>query len=180
MTLGSFAPQATDAHFRAIFDHAPIGMALVGATGEILEANPQLAALIGVSPRTGTPGSLSDLTHPADRAHCETMLAALQRGERPSLQTELRILHADGSYGWSRLTLSVAVRVGGNAEQLLAMIEDLSEVRQLANALDESVQELHAINTQSRRLPSAGRERVPLGVVPPGSATARLPIVASS
>ena len=60
------ARAAADARFRAVFEHAPTGMALATPDGRLLEVNAALARLLGLSRDAPRELTLDGLTHPDD------------------------------------------------------------------------------------------------------------------
>lgn len=88
------------AYFDAAFDHAPIGMAILGADGRYVRVNDALCAMLGRSRATLMGERDNELTHPDDRARDVELAWRILRGELDSVQLEKRFLRPDGSVVW--------------------------------------------------------------------------------
>jgi PAS domain-containing protein len=74
--------------FRCLFDHAPIGMALVSAEGRFLKVNRALCRLIGYPETSLLRTCFQDLTHPDDLDSDVRLAAELLAGRRASYQLD--------------------------------------------------------------------------------------------
>jgi PAS domain S-box-containing protein len=115
------ARAAADARFRAVFEHAPTGMALATPDGRLLDVNAALARMLGLTRGAPLDLGLDDLTHPHDLLDGPRSLvpdagdAAVQRIERRLVAADGRVLHAV-------LTISV-IREGAAPRQLVVQVE---------------------------------------------------------
>jgi two-component system cell cycle sensor histidine kinase/response regulator CckA len=75
--------------FQRFFEDAPIGIALVDANGNVLEANDMMAAMIGRPLEETVKLTLADLLAPADQVRISTVLAA--GGTVPDHPIEVRL-----------------------------------------------------------------------------------------
>lgn len=116
-----------ESRFRAAFHQAAVGMMKLSHDGRVLEANQALATILGHPLPALRRLSLCDLLHPGDLS-CDgggiDWPRQLQAGER-------RFRRADGSTLWGRWSAS-AVRVGESRLGVLAIVEDVSQARALA------------------------------------------------
>jgi PAS domain S-box-containing protein len=110
-----------DARFRAVFEHAPTGMALVTPDGRLLEVNAALTRLLGLVDRPAGAVTLDQLTHPDDLLHGPASF--VPAGDRAPLRLERRLVAADGRVVPAVLTIS-AIREAGAARQLVVQIEE--------------------------------------------------------
>jgi PAS domain S-box-containing protein len=125
-----------EAPFRLAFDHAPIGMALVGLDFRLHKVNRALCAALGYDEYELLSRSLVDLTHPDDR---DVALAErLFRGEIPRYRLEKRFLTRDGRVVWLDLTVVVVGGPRGEARYGLAMVENTTDRRQAEAGLRTS------------------------------------------
>jgi diguanylate cyclase (GGDEF)-like protein/PAS domain S-box-containing protein len=88
------------AYFDVAFDHAPIGMALLGADGRYVRVNDALCAMLGRARATLMGERDNEITHPDDRARDVELAWRILRGELDSAQLEKRFLRPDGSIVW--------------------------------------------------------------------------------
>jgi diguanylate cyclase (GGDEF)-like protein/PAS domain S-box-containing protein len=87
-------------YFDAAFDHAPIGMAILGADGRYARVNDALCAMLGRGSEELVGERDNELTHPDDRAHDVEIAWKILRGELDSVQLEKRFVRPDGSDVW--------------------------------------------------------------------------------
>lgn len=117
----------TRERFNAVFNHAPIGMALVSTTGEFLLVNEALCEIVGYSEKRLLEVSFQGITHPhdleADLAYVEQTLA----GERSTYQMEKRYLHADGHIVWVLLSVSLVRDADSKPLYFVSQIMDINE-----------------------------------------------------
>ena len=89
-----------DSYFDAAFDHAPIGMAILGADGRYVRVNDALCSMLQRSRATLLGMRDNELTHPGDRARDVELAWKILRGELDSVQLEKRFVRPDGSVVW--------------------------------------------------------------------------------
>ena len=115
------------------FSHAPLGMAVVDVSGQIVIANDALCRITGHATADLTEHTIADLIAAEDRAleaeHRERLIA----GELTSYEVSVRLSRADGSPVWVALTAST----DGTAtpETLIYQLQDISERRELEGRL---------------------------------------------
>ncbi|MFF0458611.1 diguanylate cyclase domain-containing protein [Nocardia africana] len=122
--------------FRLVFDHASIAIALGDTNGVLLEANPHLAAMIGV-PATELRGiSVYDFAHPGDSCDIKKLVyEKLVPNQQGTVRIERRLLRADGSVGWATFAITYVKGAGGQPDYLLAIGEDVTERHKLQEQL---------------------------------------------
>ena len=113
------ARAAADARFRAVFEHAPTGMALATPEGRLLEVNAALARLLGLSRDAPRDLTLDGLTHPDDLLDAPASL--VPSGDEVT-RLERRLLAADGRIVPATLTISV-IREDAAPGQLVVQVE---------------------------------------------------------
>lgn len=138
-------PMLDHARFRAAFEHAPTGMALlsVGRDGHrttIVEVNAALCRMAG-APREELVGmDPAQLAHPDDRETDFDQVARLFAGGLPAFSLERRFVRADGSVLWTQLHVSM-IRSGGRLpSHLVVQVQEITYERRLA-ALVEHTQD---------------------------------------
>lgn len=112
--------------YRTIFDHAPLGIAVVEPGGRLAEVNQALEAMFGFPAGELARLGFTELTHPADRAEDREAARRLLKGEAESYSRENRYLRRDGSIFWGRITASVVPGDGENRFTVV-MIEDIND-----------------------------------------------------
>nr|WP_265737647.1 GGDEF domain-containing phosphodiesterase [Peterkaempfera bronchialis] len=163
------ALQASESRFRAAFADAGIGMALVDADDCIIEANPALAAMVGLDVSELVRMHIHRFIDPEESAR--RLYRELVAGKRDRLRIEKRLKHRDGGTVWTNITVSLIRDGDGNPLYTLAMVEDVTEQRRLGDRLH--YQSLHDPLT---RLPNRSYffERLAAACEAPASARRRV------
>lgn len=116
--------------FEATFLHAPVGIAHVGMDGGFLQVNPRFCEISGHDADTLIRTGFQQITHPDDLDTDQLLLARLHAGDFPRYTLEKRYIRADGTIIWINLTVAMVRDAAGQPEFYVAVIEDLSELRQ--------------------------------------------------
>lgn len=119
----------SEQRFHLAFDHAAIGMALVGVDGRLLQVNGAAAAMLGVDGAAASGLTLREVCHPDDWPALDVQLARLEAGEMPSFQAELRIVPPAGAVMWTLLSVSVVRNVNGVALYHIVQAQDVTARR---------------------------------------------------
>ncbi|MGC9524799.1 MAG: PAS domain S-box protein [Limnospira sp.] len=130
------------ARFRAMFDAAAIGIALVDDTGHPFTTNRALQNFLGYSAEELGKMTFADFTHPADRSVDRQLYQELISGERNVYQLEKRYIRKDRRQVWGYLTVSrVRARDGllpaDNPNFAIGMVEDIQERKQAETELEQ-------------------------------------------
>ncbi len=133
--------QTTPDGFRAVFEQADIGMALVDpASGQLLTVNDQLCAILGRTREELLGLGWSDLTPAEDIAGIHAFLAPILTGAARTLTRELRYRHPSGELGWGRLRVTCLDAPA--PPRLLGMFDDITAPRAALEALRASEERL--------------------------------------
>ncbi len=118
----------SEARFKTIFMKSPIGISLSDSlTGEILQANPRYAEIIGRSLEETLTMNWMDITHPEDILIDQEKNSLLLQGIIPSYQMEKRYIHSDGSIIWVNMTIVPLSEELYDHPHNLCMIEDITD-----------------------------------------------------
>lgn len=147
--------------FRAAFDDAPIGSAIVNLDGRWIQVNDALCAMLGYPAEQLATLTFQDITHPddldADLSNVETLL----RGDASHYKMQKRYLLHDGTAVTCLLSVTLIRDECGNPQHFMAQIQDLSEQiatdRALAAERDLAQVRLAAIGDGVVRTDSSGR-----------------------
>ena len=142
------ALRESEARFRAVFDRAAIGMALVNAEGQLMESNPALQEMLGYGDEELRGMHFADLTHPEDVAPDAERFGELVAGNIDRFHLEKRFVRKDGSLMWGWLTSSSVPGTGG-AWFMVGMVEDVTERKVAERALMESEERYRAVVERS-------------------------------
>ncbi len=128
---------ASQARFRAAFDHAPIGMVVIDIDLTINRLNESLIAMFAGREEDLLGRRFTDLAHPDDRPMVEQIITQNAQGESPTMDFEVRLARGDGSIIWTRMS-AVTIHVIGAPNYVIAQIEDITERREIARTLEHN------------------------------------------
>ena len=143
----------SEERFRSAFDHAAIGMALVGLDGRWLQVNGSLCRLLGLSRDELLRKTAQDVTHPDDLEADRALVRRLLAGTMPTYQLEKRYFDRDGNVVWVLSSVSLVRTADGSPSYFINQIEDISERRQAEADRDRLRDELH----HAHKLEAIGR-----------------------
>lgn len=129
--------QRSDEQFRAAFEYASIGMALVGIDGQWLRVNKALTRILGYTEDELLTRSFQDITHPDDLEADLEHSAQLLRGEIASYDMEKRYIHKDGRIVWALLSVSLVRHDFGQPLNFISQIQDITDRKQLEEKLNK-------------------------------------------
>ena len=138
----------SEAQFRAVLDHAPIGMALVSLEGRFTRVNAALCKIVGYNTDEMIHLTFQQITVAED---LNLDLENLQRvidGCINAYKMEKRYIRKDDSVVWIQLTVSGLRDADGTLLQFIAQIEDIQERKQNEAQL-EQLQQRHALALKS-------------------------------
>ncbi|MCO1659265.1 putative bifunctional diguanylate cyclase/phosphodiesterase [Pseudonocardia humida] len=128
----------TDRGLRAAYEQTAVGCGVAELDGVLVDLNPALARMFGLTDELAEPRPLSDFVHPDDLADLVDRLQRLMREESEVLRIELRLLRYDGGAFWAHVTASRVLDGAGRPSYLLIVVEDVSERHRLRSRLEEA------------------------------------------
>ncbi len=132
------ALRESEARFRAIFEQANVGIALVAQNGRPLSFNPGFCAFVGYSEKELLQMTIAEVTHPEDLAREQELTRKLIAAEIRDYTIEKRYLRKDGSVVWGSMTATLVRSASGEAMYTLAIIQAIEERKQAEEQLRES------------------------------------------
>ena len=139
------------ANFRALFEKAPIGMAIVDSTsGRFLEVNPRLGEILGYGSGELLGTTFKALTDPEQAARDEVSVAELAAGLVTEIQKEKPYRHRSGRTVWGRLKMVAMPESPAYPRRHFSLVEDITEAHLAREALEESEARFRAIIEHSR------------------------------
>jgi len=132
------ALRESEERFRSAFDHAAIGMVVVGLDGKPLQLNRAFCEMLGYEPAELETRTMDTLVHPADVARARSEIGRLLRGEVRVFQMEMRHFHKEGHVVWCLCSCSLTSPVLGRPIHIIAQLQDISERKAAADALRTS------------------------------------------
>lgn len=134
----------SEARFRAIFDQAAVGVALIeSATGRFLKINQKFCDIVGLSREDMAATTFMTITHPDDlQTILDNMRKLLDGGVR-SFSLEQRYRHKNGSSVWVNLTVSAMQELDEPSKYHIAVVEDITQRQQAEIEVRQGLEKLH-------------------------------------
>jgi|GEM_PF-6848534 len=122
------ALRESERRMRAIFDNAPIGIALIDSlTGHFIEANARYAEIVGISLDNLTSTDWMKITHPDDVQKDFENMALLISGKIKGFQMDKRYINPNDSVIWVSLSVAGLSSGSSGCSQHLAIIDNITE-----------------------------------------------------
>ncbi len=125
----------SETRFRAIFENAGIGMALLYPDGVLVESNPALEQLLGYTAAEFRKMHFRDFTHPDDLTRDLGLYQDLVAGRRRRYEIEKRYIRKDGQLIWGKLVVSAVRDAAGNVVFGIGMVEDITQRKRVEDEL---------------------------------------------
>ncbi|HSV28447.1 MAG TPA: PAS domain S-box protein, partial [Candidatus Omnitrophota bacterium] len=122
----------SEARFRAVFQHAGVGVVLSEPDGTFVEANPAFCAMVGYGQDELRGMNFQSITHPEDAPENERLRAEMADHRRDTYHMTKRYLSKDGRVVWGRLMVK-AIHEENSSEVrfIVAVVEDITERKRL-------------------------------------------------
>lgn len=127
--------QESVGRFRATFDAAAIGMALVSLEGRFMEVNDALCDIVGYGSAELTSKTFQDITHADDLQADLALVQEMLDDKRDQYHIEKRYIHRDGHVIWVLLSVAKVADSVGRLLYFIAQIQDVNQQKALIEAL---------------------------------------------
>jgi len=138
-----------DQQFRNAFEHAAIGMTLIGIDSRRLKVNNAFCQMLGYSEAEMLARTIHDLTHPDDIEWDLEQRKRALAGEIESFHTEKRYIHKDGHTVWGYMSCSLVRDEDRKPLRFIAQIQDITERKQTEQVLRDSEERFRALTALS-------------------------------
>lgn len=132
----------SEARLSAIFEHSPLGIALVGQDRRPLLVNQALLQLLGTKAEVRMQMRFDAFTHPDDLREMLGAFQGLFAAEQPAYRFTSRYWRSDGSMLWGDLRLSLLSSTLDAEPLALAILENVTELHDARNRQRVAEQEL--------------------------------------
>ncbi len=132
------ALRVSEEHFRAVFDNASQGIAVIDRKGRFQQVNPTWRELFGYTSGQTEGMTWHEVTHPHDLAAIQEEFDRLARGETGRFSREGRALRSDGQVIWVDLAVSAVRGPGGELGKTVAVVADIGRRMRALEALKSS------------------------------------------
>jgi len=127
--------------FKNVFEHSPVGIALVSPEGRWLNVNGSICEMLGYGKDELLKGSFQDITHPDDLATDMAFVGQMLNRERETYQMEKRYIRKDGTYMWVLLSVSLTWHEGKPAF-FISQLTDITMKKRLRMEVEKKNAEL--------------------------------------
>lgn len=136
------ALQESEHRWWTIYEHSPVGIALVEASGHVRAANPAFRAMLGYSDDEIRASSIRTITPAADRAATDLRIASLVTGTRREYHVERRFQRKDGAFVWAHTSVALVPAEPEAPPLLVVVAEDITDKKRAEEALERTQREL--------------------------------------
>ena len=129
------ALRTSEARFRAMFTQAAIGIGITDSEGRMVEVNQSLADMLGYRPDEMRGLGSDAFRDPLDATAGARYLREMLAGDRDYYRMERKFRRKDGGLQWTHLTASLVRDANSDPQFVVAMLEDITERRNLQERL---------------------------------------------
>lgn len=126
--------------FKAVFEQAPIGIAIVNDYNFLAEMNCEFEKIMHRSKEELASMKWTDITHPDDLDEDLELFAKFKSGEIDSYSMEKRFIKPDGEYKWIYMVIANInlLNNGAKNQNHLCILQDISQRKKVEQSLYES------------------------------------------
>lgn len=133
---------AAEERWRLTIDNAPVGIALVSLTGEIMRVNETLCQILGYTATQLQERTFQSVTHPDDLETILDLVRQLLDGEIASYRVRRRFVRADGQAIWGNVSVALVRNSRGEPLHFVSHVADLTEEIEAKARVEEINREL--------------------------------------
>ena len=126
----------SETRFRTLFEEAPIGIVIASMDARIQRVNAAFCEMLGYTGPELAGRSIVDLTHPDDPAGTPESAKRVFADARLGTRISKRYLRKDGTIVSAETTVSTIKDLKRDATYAVAMVEDVTEQRELETQLE--------------------------------------------
>ncbi|MEO8397227.1 MAG: PAS domain S-box protein, partial [Chloroflexota bacterium] len=139
----------SEARFRAVFEHSPLGKSLTAPNGKLLQVNQAFAALLGYSIDEMQQIDFTQITYPQDVAESRECVRRLLANEQRQYRMEKRYVHKNGRLIWTDVNTALLRDATGSPLYFMTSVADITEHKRAEQALHQynrRIEILHSID----------------------------------
>jgi len=127
--------RTSEQRFRATFELAAVGIALVAPDGRWLRMNQKLCDIVGYRPDELLARTFQDISHPDDLDADLAQVRQLLAGDIETYAIEKRYLRKDGAIVWVNLNVALVRHADGRPDHFISVVEDIQRRKEAETAL---------------------------------------------
>jgi PAS domain S-box-containing protein len=135
----------SEERWRALFEHAGVGIAQLAVNGQFLRVNPRLCETLGYSSKTMLRRRCQDFVHPDDLSVTQAQLKELLAGKRPSFCMETRWHRSDDVWLWVEMTVSLVRDATSTPAYFIAVVQNIDDRKQAEAGLARTTRLLQTL-----------------------------------
>jgi PAS domain S-box-containing protein len=135
----------SEERFRSMFEHAAVGIGLMGINRRLIDANPALCKMYGRSRAELIGMGAAEITYPGDNPEAIRLFDELITGQRDSYEIDRRYMRRNGEVFWAHVTMSSVRGLDGKPMYLVGMVMDIDQQKHAADELRKSQARFQAI-----------------------------------
>jgi PAS domain S-box-containing protein len=135
----------SEERWRALFEHAGVGIAQLSVNGQFLRVNPRLCETLGYSSKTMLRRRCQDFVHPDDLSVTQAHLKELLAGKRPSFCMETRWHRSDEVWLWVEMTVSLVRDATSAPAYFIAVVQNIDDRKQAEAGLARTTRLLQTL-----------------------------------
>lgn len=139
----------SDQQFSSAFEHAAIGMALIGIDSRRLRVNNAFCQMLGYSEAEMLARTVQEITHPDDVEWDVQQRNRALAGEIETYQWEKRYIHRSGRIVWGFLTCSLVRDEDRKPLHFISQVQDITERKEVERNIRESEERFRALTELS-------------------------------
>ena len=143
------ALKGSEQRFRAIFDQAPIAIAMLDFQGHPVLSNSRLSKMLGYTRDELSKMMFTEFTYPEDIDMDLNQFTDLINGKISGYNMEKRYIHKNGNLIWANLYVTTLNENNGSPNEIIGMVEDITDRKLIAKALQESNERFKALHNAS-------------------------------
>ncbi len=140
--------RASEALWRAIFDNAGIGIAVLNQHTGILQVNTTMQEMFGYTEAELLTMTMTALAHPTEALGDLEAFQRVCTGDLPRYQVEKRYYRKDGHLLWGRFTATAIQDVTAQQACVIGMLEDITERKRGEEELQRRAEALQRLNLE--------------------------------
>ncbi|MBD3165268.1 PAS domain S-box protein [bacterium] len=143
---------SSESRFRTLFEHSPVGIAMVDEEGRPARSNQALCNLLGYTPDELAELPFPRFTHPEDADRDLQLYTELYEGKRDAYNVEKRYIRKDGEMVWADLTVSIVRDQDNQPQFAVGMVVDITEKQAAREELNRLMKQIEDKNKELEQI----------------------------